>query len=374
MNRLSARLEPLFLVLLLAGAIALLQAHAIAFWREHVGPLGWAWSVLLEAVALWLWYRPGRTRWALALLASCLLLLGPVSHVSAPLVDDLVAAPHRDEARLARIEALSDQRARIAESLETFRTNSTVRSGWLPAIERSQDMLQAIDEELAELLAQPPRKRLAWRDQAIIVMQILALVLFQVCAVLIIRALARRTYGTAAPIPSPARKSCRPTVAMQDQIQGPRPAQTTIREYPTTPQEVTVSDSRVNMDIGMPAEAGAANGDEACPMGKGRYRLEDIQRIRAALDQYLASRNMSQSAFCREHDYAGRDLSLLRRHEERVEKGERTISESSLERLEAILIDILPALKGRDSSSANHATHVERPVGSHFSDGWLSAP
>jgi len=38
------------------------------------------------------------------------------------------------------------------------------------------------------------------------------------------------------------------------------------------------------------------------------------------------------------------------------------------------VFDILPALKGRDSSSANHATHVERPVGSHFSDSWLSAP
>src|SRR5690606_28136230 len=43
-------------------------------------------------------------------------------------------------------------------------------------------------------------------------------------------------------------------------------------------------------------------------------------------------------------------------------------------RSDARLIDILPALKGGDSSSANHATHVERPVGSHFSDGWLSAP
>lgn len=344
-----ARLEALFLILLLAGAIALLQAHAIIFWMEHVGSLGWAWSVLLEAVALWLWYGPNRARLVLAFVASCLLLLGPVSHVSAPLIEDLVAAPHRDEARLARIDALSDQRGRLVESLETFRTNSLARSGWLPAIERTQSLLQDVDSELAELLAQPPQKPLAWRDQAVIVMQVLVLLLFQVSAVLAIRTLSRRSHEAAAKVPDEgsaaskdksglkaanAEQSLRPPAAQLSK-ETPAPARrqepvvvsAPVRDVMTTPPLPQTTETKLDADE---AEADY-------PMGKGCYSLEDIQRIREELDRHLARVNLSQSAFCREHDYPGRDLSLLRRHEERVENGERTISETSLKRLESIL-------------------------------------
>ena len=39
-------------LVVLTGAIALLQLHAIQFWTEFVGPMGWAWAVLLEVVSV----------------------------------------------------------------------------------------------------------------------------------------------------------------------------------------------------------------------------------------------------------------------------------------------------------------------------------
>jgi hypothetical protein len=39
-------------VIVLAGAIGLLQAHGIQFWADRLGPYGIAWSALLEATGL----------------------------------------------------------------------------------------------------------------------------------------------------------------------------------------------------------------------------------------------------------------------------------------------------------------------------------
>lgn len=41
-------------LVVLASAIGLLQAHGMAFWSAELGSYGIAWSVLLEATALWL--------------------------------------------------------------------------------------------------------------------------------------------------------------------------------------------------------------------------------------------------------------------------------------------------------------------------------
>src|SRR5690554_5107948 len=144
------------LVGILIGSITLLQIHAISFWQQYVGTIGFAWSILLEATALWLWYQPRMAYRTLALLASVLVLLGPIHHVSEPLIEELTVSAPRESARLARIESLREERTLVVESLQTFRQNSRERSGWLPAIQDGQDRLQEIDAELAELLATPP--------------------------------------------------------------------------------------------------------------------------------------------------------------------------------------------------------------------------
>ncbi|MFP4182228.1 MAG: hypothetical protein ACLFTX_06495 [Thiohalospira sp.] len=68
MQTLSRRLDMTLAAVILIGCTAVIQYHAIQFWTAQVDPVtGWAWSLLLEAVALWLWWRRGIIR-ALALL------------------------------------------------------------------------------------------------------------------------------------------------------------------------------------------------------------------------------------------------------------------------------------------------------------------
>jgi hypothetical protein len=59
----SLRTLPLFPILILPLAITLLQWHSVPFWQAQVGfwP-GLGWSVLLELISLWVWFRPGRRR------------------------------------------------------------------------------------------------------------------------------------------------------------------------------------------------------------------------------------------------------------------------------------------------------------------------
>lgn len=193
-TRYLARLPAL---LVLIGAIALLQLHAIQFWTEFVGPMGWAWAVLLEVVALWLWYQRQLARRALALVTSVLALTGPVYTVCEPLVEEWLTASHVDAGRELRIERLTQEAARLEESLATFRENSEARAGWLTPIQEAQARLTEVDAELAELISTPPAEAMTWRQQALVVMQALALIIFQLSAVLAITSLSRM--GRSAP-------------------------------------------------------------------------------------------------------------------------------------------------------------------------------
>lgn len=199
MHSLNRRLDMTLAAVILIGCTAVIQYHAIQFWVSQVDPVtGWAWSILLEAVALWLWWRRGAIR-ALALLASLLVMAGPVYHVSAPLVEELHQGAHADETREARLATL-DQRIQAQESaLERFLANSENRAGWLPAIQDAREDLADARQAKAELMSEAENAGMAWREQAIIAMQALALVLFQVVGVLAVTRLSQLRGGDARP-------------------------------------------------------------------------------------------------------------------------------------------------------------------------------
>lgn len=199
--------------LLLAGCVGLLQWHSIRFWSAHVdAATGWAWSVLLEAVALWLWYRRGWINRSLAAAASLLLLVGPLYVVSDPAVTQIVQM--REAARTAQAEANTAKAAAEArkraipvleqsiEALErqmaVFLTNSEKRSGWLPAIEQTQAALAERRRALSDLYLKAPPDSLPDRAPphfaalAVVAMQCLALVLYQVTGILAITHLSKR--------------------------------------------------------------------------------------------------------------------------------------------------------------------------------------
>ncbi|MFP4131285.1 MAG: hypothetical protein ACLFVF_04110, partial [Thiohalospira sp.] len=203
MQTLSRRLDMTLAAVILIGCTAVIQYHAIQFWTAQVDPVtGWAWSLLLEAVALWLWWRRGIIR-ALALLASLLVMAGPVYHVSAPLVEELHQGAHADDTREARLDALDQRIEAQKAALERFLENSENRAGWLPAIEDARAELADARQAKAELMSEAENAGMAWREQAIIVMQAVALMLFQVVGVLAVTRLSQLRGGDAHPRTAP---------------------------------------------------------------------------------------------------------------------------------------------------------------------------
>ncbi len=205
--------------IVLAGSIGLLQAHGIAFWSGKLGPYGIAWSLLLEATALWLWTRTGIGSRLLACVASALLLLGPLYQVGTPIVQGLALAQHSDLARAKEIPLVEAEIRQLAGQLVAFTANSGKRSGWLPAIEATEARLTAARGKLAALYREAPRSsgRLTAQESVVIAMECVGLLLFQVTAVLAITAHAERARarnalarGVLLPQPEPAAAALEP--------------------------------------------------------------------------------------------------------------------------------------------------------------------
>ncbi len=314
-------------LLVLAGAIALLQVHAIQFWTEFVGPMGWAWAVLLEVVALWLWYQRQLARRMLAMVASVLTLTGPIYMVCEPLVDEWLSASHVDASRELRIERLALEASRLEESIEAFRANSEARAGWLEPIQVAQARLAEVDSQLATLVAAPPAEACTWRQQALIGMQAVALLIFQLAAVLAITSLSKlRQHAFAKGVTPRPTSSC-------DRLREETPG---IGQNLVVAGALNAESATCNLEpeLGLPS-MGEANNDSE--LGKGGFAYADIVVLRDAREQLLEDREMTQAAFCRDHDFSPRDLSLLRRHEARCAAGARTISITALDRLAEIL-------------------------------------
>lgn len=176
----------LFALPILIGGIGLLQYHAIMFWTAVVDPVtGWAWSLMLEGAALWCWSHPRfAVRYGLGAVATVLVLAGPLYQVSAPLVAEHVSV----DQSTAQREVLTAEIAGLEAALATYLSNSETRIGWSGRIDDTQAQLTASRAELRGLTAAAPQ-RLEWQRQAIILMQAIALVLFQLLNVIMIRTL-----------------------------------------------------------------------------------------------------------------------------------------------------------------------------------------
>ncbi|HBS43199.1 MAG TPA: hypothetical protein DEA26_10990 [Oceanospirillales bacterium] len=174
-------------VLLLAGAITLLQLHAIAWWSEHDASYGWLWAVVIEAGAIWLW---ASRRWycnVIAVFATALALIVPLSELAQPVLDDQRTAqtaadtlPQRTAAAEARIRSLE-------ASLAQYNANSRSRAGWYGLIESTQQQLTAARADLAQLQAETapaPAELSLWLPLAV---QMISMVLLQCLIVLTTR-------------------------------------------------------------------------------------------------------------------------------------------------------------------------------------------
>lgn len=291
-----------FPALLLTGGIGLLQWHSIAFWSAHVDhATGWAWSLLLEGVALWLWSDGRAVRRLLAVVATVLLLAGPLYQVSSPLFLEVVGIERSAAANTARRAALEAEIATLEKSMAAFLANSQKRVGWAERIDRTQAALDDARREMAELTtatAAAPQ-RLEWQRQAVIVMQATALVLIQVANVLAITTLSaarRQQLGKVSPPVSVARE---------------RPAGEGRR--------------RRSQSGSAPSAQTSKNNTHAAP------------GVETALRQHLEETGLTARAFAQQHGFTPRDVSLVLHDSENAAKGRRRAPRKMVDRLQEML-------------------------------------
>jgi len=190
-------------IILIIGGTGIIQWHSIAFWSDNVDPaIGWAWSVMIEAAGLWLWYRPGIGSRTLGLLASLLLLAGPLYQIATPALDSHAQAQALEASRVQSVQAVHAQLAQDAQLMHTYAQNSQKRTGWLPAI---QDVQRRMDEARKKLATLTSSKAETVAGQgftvyALVILQALGLVLIQISNVLAIthisgRARSMHTYA-----------------------------------------------------------------------------------------------------------------------------------------------------------------------------------
>lgn len=178
---------------LVVGCVVLLQWHSVMFWmgRAELGPAGAGWSLLLEGCALWLWWQRRAVTMGLGMVASCLLLAGPMVQVAYPLAASISTAETVKFQDSSRVKLLKRQVSGLEKSLATYETNSTERLGWASRIDDTRTALQQARAALLDQVSAPVSSELPVLKKAVIAGQAVALLLFQIVAVLGVLRLSR---------------------------------------------------------------------------------------------------------------------------------------------------------------------------------------
>lgn len=270
------------------------------FWTGHVGAAGVAWSLILEAVALWLWWQRRR---ALAVLASALLIAGPFHQLSAPTVEALRTAQ-------ASATLLVMERAEVAQletSLERYQANSAERLGWAERIDRAQSALDAARDRLRHRLAAQAAAA-DWRELGVVGLQALALLVVMVTQVLAVGQL--RPAGTG--------KADEQLTAIHEAAERGKKA-AAVAPQPPCPKHTT--------------------GAGPCYCKGSIYHTAEgatetlAQQVTAAIDADLETRNETQRAAADRLGVRPADISMIRNHAARRNDGKETVSHAVLQRL-----------------------------------------
>ena len=181
--------------------ISLLQIHSMRFWAGAIGATGYPWSVALEMISLWLWFRPGRKfirplAWA----TTFLLLAGPLYRISDPIIQEALLKENLSVAISVEREILEQSIAEKQQELRSFHQIAQTRVGWQGKIDEAQAALEQKRAKLLELLANRNFAntshsisiRLSWQRRSIIIMQLISVLIFQAAIVLSITTLSAR--------------------------------------------------------------------------------------------------------------------------------------------------------------------------------------
>jgi len=208
-------------------AFTLMQAHSIEYWVSLTDPVrGVAFSVAIEAAALWLWYLRGMVARTFSVLASVLVIGSALFQVSEPLFARMHAASAQEELITLTRAEIADHQATIRQ----YEQNSGERLGWLEPMEEVRADLAAARARLREELQNTVDTGMDWRTTAGIGLQALVLVVVMVAQVLAVISLRN-------PLPKPTEK--RP-VKQTRQVAAAKPKPTEKR--PVKPAAVGITD------------------------------------------------------------------------------------------------------------------------------------
>ena len=175
-------------LLLLIGAIVLMQKHAWEFWSEYDQDTPWLWAILLEGAALWLWSQRSFWKNAIAFLATLLVLAGPLYQVSKPAFAMLHQAETQSGLLAERKALLLADKQQLTVDLSTYNENSKHRAGWAGLIATTKSDLKTVNARLNELSQrQQQAPPMTWQALTVIAMQAIAMVIFQMVIVFSIR-------------------------------------------------------------------------------------------------------------------------------------------------------------------------------------------
>jgi len=139
-------------VLTIIGCVGTVQWHSALWWWDQVGPVGIGWSIVLELVALWFWYSGGAWLRSVGAVASLVVLLGPLHHVTAPLWQHSNTVATRVEVVQQKLNSVQQEIEAQRKTLQGYRERSEDRIGWRDVQEKASQRLAELREKQRRLL------------------------------------------------------------------------------------------------------------------------------------------------------------------------------------------------------------------------------
>lgn len=300
------------LVIITTSAI-LMQIHSIGFWMDQVGPMGIAWSLTLEMMMIWFWWRG---IWPMALIASVLLIAGPMHQVTQPSIKSMSAHWQAEKSNLADRAEIAELRASIA----TYERNSEKRPGWLPKINRVQKRINAAVDRISERERKNPEFRIFGISikEAIAAAQALTLIIImtgQAIAISDQRKIAAKNRKTLENNDIDAAKASEfPPPSMSHQ--------------PHHGEKIEATKNASAIDEKPDAGPGLTGLSE-----KQKNALQLISQIPAAINRVTTTQCITQGEWCRANDINQKHLSLAKNHARNLSQGKELAPGDAIRRI-----------------------------------------
>ena len=173
--------------------IALLQYHSVRFWIEQVSYIGVAWSLLLECVNFWLWFN--RRYWlylVLGVLTAAILLIGPLYETSNVLFLEQNYTTYNDTDLKNKTDDLNQK---LLERDKLLSLIESGRIGYRDDYRRTEESINNLRRDISGLGLDKAKTRQTWQTYLVVIIQAIAICIFNIVVILAILSLDIRTVG-----------------------------------------------------------------------------------------------------------------------------------------------------------------------------------